>query len=171
MNPRNRTLWLLVLLSCLVLPEWNQAQSRPEAGLDKPDRRLDLALGLGPRFHPKMLDFATASFRASVIPIEQRLGILALGELHPCWSSPRHSGELNRDCRRWPYIRFSCAVVESGTLQRTAVDRGCLPRQSNVEIDLFIRGVDRGVVRVQLCATVELFLGLIFQPLIAIVDA
>jgi len=77
-----------------------EAQSRPEAGLDKPDRRLDLALGLGPRFHPKMLDFATASFRASVIPIEQRLGILALGELHPCWSSPRHSGELNRDCRR-----------------------------------------------------------------------
>jgi hypothetical protein len=47
-----------------------------------------------------MLDFATASFRASVIPIEQRLGILALGELHPCWSSPRHSGELNSDCRR-----------------------------------------------------------------------
>ena len=33
MNPRNRTLWLLVLLSCLVLPEWNQAQSRPEADL------------------------------------------------------------------------------------------------------------------------------------------
>jgi predicted amidohydrolase YtcJ len=33
MNPRNRALWLLVLLSCLVLPEWNQAQSRPEADL------------------------------------------------------------------------------------------------------------------------------------------
>ena len=33
MNPRNRSLWLLVLLCCLVLPEWNQAQSRPAADL------------------------------------------------------------------------------------------------------------------------------------------
>jgi len=40
MNPRNRTLWLLVLLSCLVLPEWNQAQSRPEADLIITDAKV-----------------------------------------------------------------------------------------------------------------------------------
>ena len=33
MNPRNRPLWLLVLLCSLVLPEWNQAQARPAADL------------------------------------------------------------------------------------------------------------------------------------------
>ena len=33
MNPRNHALWLLVLVCCLVLPEWNQAQSRPAADL------------------------------------------------------------------------------------------------------------------------------------------
>ena len=33
MNHRNRPLWLLVLACCLVLPEWNQAQSRPAADL------------------------------------------------------------------------------------------------------------------------------------------
>lgn len=33
MNPRNRPLWLLVLVCSLVLPEWNQAQSRPAADL------------------------------------------------------------------------------------------------------------------------------------------
>jgi len=33
MNHRNRLLWLFVLVCCLVLPEWNRAQSRPAADL------------------------------------------------------------------------------------------------------------------------------------------
>src|ERR1700693_4224097 len=33
MNRPNPAVWLLILLSCLVLPEWTQPQSRPEADL------------------------------------------------------------------------------------------------------------------------------------------
>ncbi len=33
MNHRNRSLWLLALLCCVLLPVWNQAQSRPAADL------------------------------------------------------------------------------------------------------------------------------------------